>query len=265
MAQEARDRSPFPGMDPYLERNWSDVHVRLVAYAGDALNNGMPDDLVARSERRVSVDADDEEDESIGLASIVPDVEILDDEAGGVATASATLLASGLAPVRLNFGPRTRQRSIAIRDADGRLVTVIEFVSPGNKSVAGAEAFRRKRGQLLRADVNVVEIDLTRRGNWRRLYDEEVTAVDAAATAYRTVLFAAPGVADAGPSLWLHPMPLDAPLPEINIPLRPIDTPVGLPLQPLIDAAWRNGRYGRTIDYDKPCDPPLDANSDEPS
>ena len=33
-------RSPFPGMDPYLEQFWGDVHHRLITYASEtALRN----------------------------------------------------------------------------------------------------------------------------------------------------------------------------------------------------------------------------------
>jgi len=32
-----------------------------------------------------------------------------------------------------------------------------------------------------------------------------------------------------------------------------------LPLQPLVDDAYRNGRYARTLDYGQPCDPPLEG------
>ena len=42
--------SPFPGMDPYLEPFWLDVHARLVTYAADALAEQLPEDLVASTE-----------------------------------------------------------------------------------------------------------------------------------------------------------------------------------------------------------------------
>ena len=29
--------SPFPGMDPYLEAHWGDVHTRLIVYGSDYL------------------------------------------------------------------------------------------------------------------------------------------------------------------------------------------------------------------------------------
>src|SRR5687768_7071500 len=45
--------SPFPGMDPYLEARWSDVHSKLIAYIGEALQPGLLPDLRARSDERV--------------------------------------------------------------------------------------------------------------------------------------------------------------------------------------------------------------------
>ena len=47
--------SPFPGMDPYLERHWGDVHTSLVTYARDQLQKFLPRDLRARVEERVVV------------------------------------------------------------------------------------------------------------------------------------------------------------------------------------------------------------------
>ena len=40
--------SPFPGMDPYLEQFWRDVHARLIIYAADQLQGRLPGDLRAR-------------------------------------------------------------------------------------------------------------------------------------------------------------------------------------------------------------------------
>ncbi len=41
-------KSPFPGMDPYLEPHWPGLHTQLVALASAELNRLLPDDLVAR-------------------------------------------------------------------------------------------------------------------------------------------------------------------------------------------------------------------------
>src|SRR4030081_1802532 len=48
--------SPFPGMDPYLEQFWGDVHASLIIYARDQLRRALPGDLRARVEERVVVE-----------------------------------------------------------------------------------------------------------------------------------------------------------------------------------------------------------------
>ena len=63
--------SPFPGMDPYLEAHWGDIHQRLVIYASDELQSHLPSDLRARVEERVFVHYEEEL-----LRVIVPDVRI---------------------------------------------------------------------------------------------------------------------------------------------------------------------------------------------
>src|SRR5215218_6812870 len=45
--------SPFPGMDPYLESRWSDVHATLIALIKEVLQPSLPRALRARSEERV--------------------------------------------------------------------------------------------------------------------------------------------------------------------------------------------------------------------
>ena len=43
----------FPGMDPYLEAHWRDVHASLIIYTRDALRGLLPQSLRARVEERV--------------------------------------------------------------------------------------------------------------------------------------------------------------------------------------------------------------------
>ena len=44
-------KSPFPGMDPYLEWYWGDVHTRLTTYASNQLAAQLPSDLRVRIEK----------------------------------------------------------------------------------------------------------------------------------------------------------------------------------------------------------------------
>ena len=52
-------KSPFPGMDPYLEQFWGDVHTTLMVYARNQINESLPDDLQARVEESLSVETDE--------------------------------------------------------------------------------------------------------------------------------------------------------------------------------------------------------------
>src|SRR5205823_12090632 len=69
--------SPFPGMDPYLEAHWRDVHARLVIYACDALQSVLPGSLRARVEESVLL----ETPEGIDKHPLYPDVRVVEYEA----------------------------------------------------------------------------------------------------------------------------------------------------------------------------------------
>src|SRR5215469_12446104 len=66
--------SPFPGMDPYLEAHWRDVHASLIIYARDALQGVLPTSLRARVEERVLLETPQ------GLADhpLFPDVRVVE-------------------------------------------------------------------------------------------------------------------------------------------------------------------------------------------
>jgi hypothetical protein len=49
-------KNPFPGMNPWLEEFWGDIHTSLTTYASDAIQRQLPADLVARVEEYLAVD-----------------------------------------------------------------------------------------------------------------------------------------------------------------------------------------------------------------
>jgi hypothetical protein len=53
MIMMTRD-NPFPGMNPFLERHWADVHTRLIAYICDEIAGQLPSELNARAEEHVT-------------------------------------------------------------------------------------------------------------------------------------------------------------------------------------------------------------------
>jgi hypothetical protein len=242
--------SPFPGMDPYLERSWRDVHSQLITLAQAALNGMLPEDLIARVEERVVVDSVD----YAHPRAIYPDVRVYEDPnrpREGCASHGAAVAE----PIVLEFESEEHTETfITILDVHGNeLVTVIEFLSPTNKRPGpDRDQYRRKRDEVIARRVNFVEVDLVREGNWRQVLAPWV-APTRAESCYRVIS------RRVHPKLRveLYPMSLRSPLPTIPVPLRRQETDVLLNLQMLIDQAYRNGRYDRTR-YDQACDPPLE-------
>src|SRR5439155_19483067 len=53
-------KNPFPGMNPWLEEYWRDVHASLLVYARDQLNAELPPGLRAQVDERLAIDAEEE-------------------------------------------------------------------------------------------------------------------------------------------------------------------------------------------------------------
>ena len=94
------------------------------------------------------------------------------------------------------------QRFLEIIDLStgGRVITVIEFVSPANKVPGdGLEKYKQKQSECRGAGVNLVEIDLTRTGRrqlfahrWHEARQHDSTyqaSIWRAAAAYRVELY----------------------------------------------------------------------------
>jgi len=245
-------KSPFPGMDPYLEPHWLDVHGSLIYLTKVALQRQLGDDLVARGEERLIVERPD-----FKPRSRYSDVRVVEHGHFG----SPVTAPSGVAVAEpLIFDLVTEpisQRFIEIRDATtgGRVITVIEFVSPSNKQPGdGRVQYRRKQNECIDARVNLVEIDLTREGQ-RELLVTELELPPDYLTPFLACVFRA---------TWqkvgrkeVYRIPLTERLPAIRIPLRAEDPDAIRDLQSVIDDAYESGRYDRTINYALPATPPL--------
>lgn len=249
MAQDQSRKSPFPGMNPYLQIHWSGVHTRLMTYSADALQPQLPPDLIALVEENVRLDLDDEL-----IALRTPDVFVA--ETPGELTPSPPASSVEISqPVLLEIAhDPIIDRHIEIRDAGGgKVVTAIEFLSPWNKTQgAGLNEYLKKREQYLRTQANLVEIDLVRGGKWHLMI-----APYRVPKQYRTTYRATVKRATMPNQLALYPISLVTKLPTIAVPLRPGEKDVALNLQNLIDQVYRNGGFDR-IDYSKPCEPPFD-------
>ncbi len=244
--------SPFPGMDPYLEAHWRDVHARLIIYACDALQGALPKALRARVEESVLL----ETPQGIGDHPLFPDVRVveytssrgLETQAGrGVAVAEPLVVATESEPPIETF------LEIIDRESGNRVVTVIEFLSPSNKSPGpNREQYLRKQREVCSSTANLVEIDLNRFGTHTLAFPLAHVKPQG-----RTSYMASVRRATRRGEAQVYPMPLWERLPIVKIPLRPGDADVPLDLQTLVEQCYRNGAYEGTIDYAVDPDPPL--------
>ena len=233
---------PFPGMDPFLEDFWGDVHASLTLYTRNALQSQLPPDLCARVEEYLGIATVGEDERHIQ-----PDVRVAErpqppargrDDAGGTAVAEAVAASPRVFIPLLTIEPPTLRRVRVIDKQSGRVVTAIEYLSPFNKRGAGRRAFRRKQSQLREAGVNLVEIDLLRRGRWT-VSVPEYEVPPHVAYPYRVCVLRA----DEEKPAEMYETDLRQPLPNIRVPLRPDDKDVLLNLQRLLEMAWQDGGY----------------------
>lgn len=252
VVQSGLMKSPFPGMDPYLEQRWGDFHTRFVTYTSDALQPSLPQGLRARMEERVYIQSLADESRFY-----VPDVHVYERpgrrHAGMAVATEAAPLAT---PIIAKLSLEVTERFIEVIDvrSGGKVVSVIELLSPANTvSGRGRDEYLTKQRQYLDGRVNLVEIDLLRVGRPTTLASGEV-ASDKSGTFYHASVWRS-----SNPSqVEYYEMPLRQPLPRLPIPLRPNDPDVTLDLQAVLDTAYDRGRYD-DIDYSTPVDPPLDA------
>ena len=238
--------SPFPGMDPYLERpdEWESFHHSLATRIADALAAVVPPNYRVLSERRLVVDRIDEDGEPLRGRSVRPDDVVLAEGGGGTAVLEAPPIVSP-AQIELEepeYEPE-EQAFIAIRDRSGRrVITAIEILSPANKDEHRA-AYLRKRWEYRHDGISVVELDLLRGG--RRVLPG-LPPCD---------YYAAVSVGGRN-KFHLWPFALRDPMPQVPIPLRHPDPPVTLDLKAAVEAAYDAGRYARFL-YDAPVVPAL--------
>ncbi len=246
-------KSPFPGMDPYLEFHWRDVHHRLVTYACDQLQPQLPAELLARMQERVVIT---DEEQTVG--SRYPDVHVVEFPPRGSVREPAVTAEEAVGldePYVIELHElRLTETSIELIDAasGGRVVTAIEFLSPTNKIAGpGREEYLRKRREYQDSGTNLVEIDLTRAGLRGSVLPMSLIPPQHHAIYLVCVLRIEPRR-----RLEYYPIPLRSPLPSFRVPLRPNDQDVILRLQPLVNQAYVNGRY-HTLEYRRPLEPPL--------
>jgi hypothetical protein len=242
--------SPFPGMDPWLEDEevFPDLHHSLITYLRDAINAHLPPGYVATSANRVWVDDELRREPDVALFGRDRPV---NGPGGGTATLPG-LIAIGLE--RVSDPPEEAYLEI-VSTKGKRLVTAVEVISLANKRAGekGRKTYQDKQQEYRLSGVNLVEIDLLRRG-------PHVTASPLGRL--RAVLgsfdyHVSVVVAGAAASYQAAGIKLEDRLPVIGLPLDPDVPAITVDLQPLLDRCYDGGRYPELVDYRRQPDPPL--------
>jgi hypothetical protein len=242
--------SPFPGMDPWLERPpvFPSLHHTFITYLQAALNRSLPAGYVATSANRVIIDPElkREPDVSVlGPDDIAPSATTLEDWGGMLAVAAE--------PVP---DPITEPYLEIVAGDDDRLVTAIEVVSLSNKKPgdSGRVSYQQKQGEYRAGGVNLVEIDLLRGGPHSTSVSEGRLRAAAGAFDYH-VCVTAIGDPD------MHHVAafrLADRLPTIPVPLDYGVPPVPVDLQAVFDRCYDEGGFAKLAKYDRrQPDPPL--------
>lgn len=245
--------SPFPGMDPFIEgQRWKGFHVSLLLAMRDLLVSALQPRYIVDVEEYVYV----AKDNASLVRAFAPDILISEGEGEEWHESEkpiATTLA--VAPVvrRLVMPAKLRQPYLSIRDRDGQgVVTVIELLSPWNKTGEGREEYINKRENIFATPAHLVEIDLLRGGR-------RIDTVEPLPTGdYFAIICRPTQLPDAEVIAWS----LRERLPSIPIPLALGDADFELSLQSAFDDVYQRAGYGSSLKYQKRVTPAL-ATEDE--
>jgi Protein of unknown function (DUF4058) len=240
--------SPFPGMDPYLEAPsiWPDVHTSLMSIFREQLTPLLAPKYLAELETQVVIDQVDDDPQVV-----LPDVSITSADISAGPPSTVAVAAPSPVQVRVPLDVPTRLVSVYIRLREtGRLVGVIELLSPANKRRGkGREEYLEKRRTFLTSPVHLIEIDLLR--SYPRMpFDDPLPP------AHYMVMVCKTGERPRS-SVW--PINVRQPLPTVPIPLLPPDPPVPLDIGQALRTAYERARYDLRVDYQRPARPPLSA------
>jgi hypothetical protein len=229
-------------MNPYLEAPeiWEDFHANLATEIRSQLTPHLRPRYIAVLTPHVVY-----EELSIQETRLAkPDVAIVRQEERPWADAAVAIAPAPLVG-RVALDVPIRSQSIEIRDSKtGLLVTAIEILSPVNKR-PGHEAFdtyRRKRRDLLRTNVHLLELDLLRAGQRPPL---ETRLPD-----LPYFVFLSRG--EQRPRVEIWPLKLQEPIPLRPIPLLFPDADVPLDLGQAIQTIYDEAAYDLRIDYHQP-------------
>lgn len=239
--------SPFPGMDPYLERSdlFLDLHCSLIICLMEALQSKLPGPYYASSSQRAWID--------VAERHVEPDVNIefsRSSSSVGRSPRSSGAVAELIEPVVVTVEEEEwieNYLEIAMGQGDDRrLVTSIEILSPSNKTRhnKGRKLYRRKQREMLRR-AHLVEIDLLRSGLHTTAVPEGRLRQTAGDFDYHVCTHRR----NIPEQFHIHPIRIEQKLPTIAFPLLTQDGHIDIDLQAVFNRAYDAGPYRKLIDY----------------
>lgn len=238
---------PFPGMDPYLEvpPYWSDFSPAFLS----AIRNQLLSILLPRYDVRLEEYLLLEHDE-LPTHRIKPDVVLTASEKPELSRMQLqpdNQMVSMLEAAYPDFDPVTQPRLVVTHRASGRVVTVMELLSPINnvRGKDGLDAYERKREELLTTSCHLIELDLLRAGE-RIAIKGNMPAGD---------YFAYIGRWERRPRCQIIGWSWQSTLPSIPVPLLPEDGEIQLNLATAFRDAYEPAFYDQRLPYDVPLKP----------
>ncbi len=258
-------KSPFPGMDPYLEdpAYWSDFHSRFINAWCEAIADALPPQYEATLGERVYLVEHDPEARKLGF----PDVALTHGEQlaptseSSAGTAATATLEPVTIPLIILEGPRETYIEI-LHQPDRSLVAALELPSPANKEQPGRTEYLAKRRALLFQNVrsekgdspledrgtvpffgHLVELDLLF-GGGRLPLQQPLPPADYYYLVSR---------GDHRPDCQVYRWMLRQPLPTLPVPLRAPDADLHVDLAAVFATAYERGRFFRRLNYQRPA------------
>ncbi len=240
--------SPFPGMDPYLEHPalWPGLHSRLIVGLADALGPVLRPRYYVEVEERVYFLVPEGERPLLGR----PDVVIAAATPGLPPLPETLSIPRGVRVVEVPMSEEVRERYLVIREAGThQVVTWVEVLSPANKAPGeGRQVYLRKREEVLRARVHLVEIDLLRAG-------EPMPVVGDGRDGHYRILISR---WEQRPRALLYVFTVRDPIPVFRLPLLPGDEEPEVDLGRLLQTIYERAAYDLRVNYEGEPIPPLD-------
>ncbi len=239
-------RSPFPGMNPYLEQPelWHQVHNRLIIAIADALTPQIVPKYRVSIEERVYTSVDD------NLLVGIADVAVTRRTSESTSTGSIAVKQAEPTKVKVPIPEEVTERFLEVKSTQtGELITVIEVLSPKNKrSKEGRKAYETKRQKIFASSTNLIEIDLLRVG-------ESMPILGGVEGDYSILVSRGYRRPDAD----LYMFTIRDTIPAFPVPLKKDDVEAVVDLQQLLYEVYERARFDLVIDYFQLPLPPLSA------